>query len=85
MEDQISNLILTEIRDMRRDMSDGFSDLKQRTTAIETTITPFFANDGEKKQMQNEIDKLRQTKWYGLGFIGAVSLVGHYVAHKLGL
>ena len=70
---------------MRRDMSEGFSDLKQRTTAIETTITPFFANDGEKKHMQNEIESLKQTKWYGLGFIAAISMAGHYIAHKLGL
>lgn len=85
MDDQISNLILEELRGLRTEVTDGFSETKQRLTAVETQIAPFFANDGEKAKMQDEIDKLKQIKWYGIGFIGALSLAGNYLMRKIGL
>lgn len=78
----INEIILDEIRGLRTQVTEGFEETKQRLTAVETTIKPFFETDGEKAQMLEDIADLQKTKWYGLGFVGAVSLFGHWIAHR---
>lgn len=85
MSDQLNNIILEEIRGLRTQVTEGFEETKQRLTAVETTIRPFFEQDGDKDKLEARVTSLENTKWYGLGFIGAVSLAGHWLAHKLGL
>ena len=83
MDDQISSLILEELRGLRTEVNDGFSETKQRLAVVETQIVPFFETDGGRDKIQAEIAELRDHKWYSLGFIGAITLVGHYIAHKV--
>jgi hypothetical protein len=84
MEDQISNLILEELRGLRSEVTDGFSELKQRTTAVETHVVPFFENDGGLDKIQQQIDGLSRTKWYAMG--GIASMGGlHFLLKRLGL
>lgn len=81
----ISELILAELKDTRREMNEGFSETKQRITALETNVAPFFANGGGKDQIDEDIESLKRTKYYVLGGAGVLSGLMHTVFKKLGL
>jgi hypothetical protein len=87
-----NDLILSSLQQLHSDLSTfrsetntNFSDMKQRTTALETQVVPFFANDGDLNKMKDQIDSLNRTKWYGLGALGVLSTGVHYILHKLGV
>ena len=84
MEDQISNLILEELRGLRSEVTDGFSELKQRTTAVETHVVPFFETDGGLDKINEKINGLSRTKWYAMGGIATMGGL-HVLLKKLGL
>ena len=81
----LSELILTEIRDTRKELNEGFTELRQRSTALETTIEPFFEQGGDKDQIEAEISSLQKTKYYALGGAGVLTTLGHWLLHKFNL
>ncbi len=85
MDNQINDLILSEIQGMRQELNEGFSETKQRITAIETHTDPFFETDGGKDKIQEQLDDLKRSKWMVLGGAGVLTSLGHYILHKLGI
>lgn len=77
--------IHTDLGHFRKECTASLGELKQRTTAVETVVQPFFANDGGREKTQEQIDSLNKTKWYGLGFVAAITTGGHWLLHKLGI
>lgn len=85
MDDQISELILSELQALRKDVNNGFLETKQRLTAVETVTEPFFANDGGLSVIHSDINDLKRTKYYGLGFVAAVTVGIDWVFRKFGI
>lgn len=79
------DLILEELRDLRADMNDGFKEVLQRTTAVETHTEPFFANGGGLAIVQRDIEGLKRTKYMVVGAAGVLTTAGHWLLHKLGV
>lgn len=77
-------MILDELRGLRTEVRDGFSETKQRITAIESVTDPFFANDGELEKMQDEIDGLKRTKYMVYGGAGVLTTLTHWIFHRFG-
>lgn len=91
MPDSVNDIILEELRgirsdvkDFRSDVQEGFSETKQRLTALETVTEPFFANEGGKSKIQEDIDGLKRSKYMVLGGAGAITTLGHYILHFFG-
>lgn len=85
MDPLISDLILTEIQSMRKEMNDGFSETKQRIAIIETHTSPFFETDGGLQQIHENLEELKRAKWVFLGGAGVLSGLIHAVTKKLGI
>jgi hypothetical protein len=89
MDSQINDLILSEIQGMRKELNEGFTETKQRITAIETNTTPFFETDGGKDKIQEQLDDLKKSKWMVMGGAGVLSgtITGlvHTITKKLGI
>lgn len=85
MNDQISELILSELQALRKDVNNGFLETKQRLTAVETVTEPFFANDGGLSLIHEDINDLKRTKYYGLGFVAAGSVAINWLLRKFGV
>ena len=83
MNDEISTVILTELQGLRKDVTDGFSETKQRLTAIETQTDPFFANDGGLSAIKSDIADIQKTKYYVLGGAGVLTAFGNWFMHKM--
>jgi uncharacterized coiled-coil DUF342 family protein len=81
----INELILNELRDTRKEMNEGFTELRQRSTALETNVIPFFQTDGDLDKIQNDIKELNKSKWIVLGGAGALSGLLHTLLKKLGI
>jgi len=82
-EPTINEIILGELRGLRTEVTQGFSETKQRITAIETNTEPFFEKDGGRQTMQESIDDLKKTKYVVLGGAGVLTTLGHWLLHKL--
>jgi len=82
---EINELILDEVRTMRKEMNDGFTEVKQRITAVETQTEPFFETEGGREKMQGQIDDLRRSKWMVLGGAGVLAGSIHTILKKLGI
>lgn len=78
---QVNEIILHELRGLREEVREGFSETKQRLTAIESVTEPFFANDGEKVKIQDDIDGLKKAKYAVLGGAGILTTAGHFLLH----
>lgn len=83
--DQVSEIILDELRGLRTEVREGFSETKQRLTAIESVTEPFFDNEGGRVKMQEDIDSLKKTKYAVIGGAGVITTAGHYILHLLGV
>jgi len=81
----INELILIELRDARKEINEGFTELRQRSTALETNVVPFFETDGGMDKMKKEISDLKKVKWVAIGGAGVISGLLHTVFKKLGI
>ena len=82
--DQVNEIILDELRGLRTEVREGFSETLQRITAVEAVTKPFFENEGGKEKMQDEINELKKSKWMIVGGAGALSGVFHWIVKHLG-
>lgn len=80
-----NELILTELRGLRTEVTQGFSEIHQRVTAIETHTQPFFETDGGKDKLRRDIDELKSVKWTFYGIVLAITGGFHALLHKIGL
>lgn len=79
--DPVNEIILDELRGLRTEVRVGFSETMQRLTALESVTVPFFANDGEKVKMNDDIDSLKKGKYVVLGGAGVLTTLGHFLLH----
>jgi len=85
MSADLGEIILSELRDTRKEMNEEFTELRQRSTAIETNHQPFFATGGGKDQIEDDIEDLKKSKYYALGGAGVLAVCGNWFLHKLGI
>jgi hypothetical protein len=64
----IQELILSELRDLRKETSEGFSELLQRTTKLETQIEPL-------QHLEPRVNELEHAKWKATGVLAACAVV----------
>ena len=81
MPDQVNDIILDELRGLRTEVREGFTETLQRITAVEAVTKPFFENDGGKQKMESEIQDLKKSKYVVLGGAGVLSTMAHYFLH----
>lgn len=87
MDDNVQDLILYELRGMRREVGETLDKYGNRLTAIETKIEPLFPNgqQGVLAEMRDDIDSLNSFKYYFVGGVAALEAAGHWFGKKLGL
>lgn len=72
-------------------MSDDYlkilTDISSRLGTIESHLETLVGNGqpGLIKEMRDDIDSLKNTRTYGIGFLAGGELVLHYVLHRLGI
>lgn len=87
----LNDVILVELRDMRKEMNEGFTKFENRVSTVEAQIEPLFDNGtpGRITQIEDDVDdlKLKQARQFGwfAGAMATLEIAWHIVSHKLGL
>ena len=88
MDNEVSTLILQEVRDLRQEMRDTRSDVarlaqgtESRLTACESSLKPLIDNGrpGLISVIREDVAKLKQWKWYLAGLCAGLSLAANAV------
>lgn len=81
MQETVQGIILAEVRLLREEVTEGFKEQVQRTTAIETKLEPLFDNGtpGTITKIEDDIHQLQITNARNFGWFAAFATVGQIV------
>jgi hypothetical protein len=81
--------ILDEVRDMRREVTEGFKEQVQRLTHIETQLEPLFDNGqpGVITLLKQDVQSLKDSHNRQLGWLAGINVLfvicWHFAASKI--
>lgn len=82
MDDQTSNVILTEIRELRATVTAWQLDGAERLSALETSVKSGITGNGQPSRLavvEKSVEQLNRFKYWLLGAAATVSVILHYV------
>ncbi len=81
--------ILEEVREMRKEVRDGFKEQLQRLSTVETKIEPLIDNGqpGRVTKLEDKVDELQRSQSRVFGWLAGatfiIELAWHYIASFL--